>query len=674
MNEHSDDPVVPTNDHAAVRRMVEAVVASVEARTGLLWRCLFALAVVAAVWGLGWSAWRIGAEGVGVLGVTNDVPWGLDIVHFVFWIGLGHAGTLISAVLLLTGQHWRSPIARGAELMTLCAVVCAAIFPVVHVGRIWMAWMVSPLPEVSGVWPDLSSPLVWDVLAVSTYFSLSVLYWGMGLVPDCAVLRDRCSSPWRRRLYGVLSLGWNGSGRQWTVYERCSVLLAVVLTPLVVSVHSVVSFDFAVTQVHGWHETMFPPYFVAGAILSGMAMVQLILLTVRKLSPAAVGGHITPRVVGMTSRFVLGLSLVMAVMYFWEAGTALLSGGNAWGMMAARCGDPVFWMMAACNVVVPQLFWVKRWRRSPWVVVPVACCVLVGMWSERWLIVVRSLEHGLWKAMDSQYVPTSVDVAMAVGALGLFVAMYMGMMKVAPFFSLCEMRSHLQSGVKEPVGGGDVGAERAMVKNPGEVPEESGGGTFFAFGDEDGLLRAVKSVTAANGMHVVAVSAPYPCEAVRLDEAWHGGVTRRRRLSVWGVCGGGIGVAVVVGWLYVTQVLADPLVVQGRVQGWGMWPGYVPGIFEGMLLGAGLALVFGFLVEGGFLSRRRGMFGEVEEGVIRTEEGCDFVMQVPGCSRSLVTALLEAEGMSYTVLCRDAGEGEESAGGDRVDGREAEGR
>ncbi len=666
MNEHSDDHVASPNDHVAVRRMVETVVASVEARTGLLWKCLFVLAVVAAVWGLGWSAWRIGTEGVGVLGVTNDVPWGLDIVHFVFWIGLGHAGTLISSVLLLTGQHWRSPIARGAELMTLCAVVCAAIFPVVHVGRIWMAWMVSPLPDVSGVWPDLSSPLVWDVLAVSTYFSLSVLYWMMGLVPDCAVLRDRCSSPWRRKLYGVLSLGWSGSGRQWAVYERCSVLLAVVLTPLVVSVHSVVSFDFAATQVHGWHETMFPPYFVAGAILSGMAMVQLILLAVRRLSPPAVGVHISPRVVGMTSRFVLGLGLVMAVMYFWEVGAALLSGGDAWQMMGTRCGDTMFLVMLVCNVVAPQLYWVKRWRRSPWVVVPVACCVLLGMWSERWLIVVRSLEHGLMKAMDSLYVPTMVDVAMAVGALGLFVAMYMALTKVAPFFSLCEMRSHLKSGGKAVASSFDSASGAIVSKDSRQaaVMDE----VLLAFEDEEALLLAMDAVRAPGsadlvvqgnpgcGGDVAAVSAPYPCEALRQDEARRGGGLRARRLSVWGSCGGVAGMALVLGWLYVTQLLADPLVTQGRVQGWGMWPGYIPGIFEGALLGAGLALVLGFLVEGGFVFGHRS--GAVDEGVC-VEVGVEggFLMQVAGLALDEVAVRLRAVGVPYEILKIEKGGG-----------------
>lgn len=429
-------------------KMVQVVVSTVESPLRWSWWLLCVVSLALALWGLGWSSWRIATQGVGVLGVNNDVPWGLDIVHFVFWIGLGHAGTLISSVLLLTGQHWRSPIARGAELMTLCAVICAAVFPVVHVGRIWMMWMASPLPEVSGVWPNPASPLIWDVLAVGTYFTLSVLYWYIGLLPDLAVLRDRCRELWRKRLYGFLCLGWRGSGRQWGAYERASVLLAAILTPLVVSVHSVVSFDFAVTVQPGWHESIFPPYFVTGAILSGMAMVQLILLVVRKFQ-GGLGSYIGERILGMTGRFVLGLSLAMAVMYFWEHFTALLNGGDLALMAHARMdgdGKWAFWVMMIGNILLPQLFWWKRLRRNPRIVCLVALGVLAGMWSERWYIVVESMKSVYMNAVDVVYMPTVTDVAMGIGSLGLFVFLYMVLMRATPFFSLCEMRSHLGFG------------------------------------------------------------------------------------------------------------------------------------------------------------------------------------------------------------------------------------
>lgn len=418
------------------------VVGMAQARLSVGWVSVFLLSLLLALFGLGFSAWQIASDGVGVLGVSNNVPWGLDIVHFVFWIGLGHAGTLISSVLLLTGQHWRSPIARGAELMTLCAVVCAAVFPIVHVGRIWMVWMASPLPDVSGVWPDIGSPLMWDVLAVTTYFSLSAIYWYIGLLPDLALLRDRCCGAMRKRVYGLLSLGWFGSSRQWSVYERASLLMAAVLAPLVVSVHSVVSFDFSSTQIPGWHETIFPPYFVAGAIFSGMAMVQLILLVIRVLYAKGVGMLIDRRLLGMTSRFVLGLSWVMTLMYFWEHLIAFLNGGTGKELLMGRMQDEgwFFCVMVLGNVLLPQLYWVKRWRSSIPVVAVVAVAVLAGMWCERWLIVISSLQKGWRSVMDSVYVPSPVDWWMGAGSIGLFVALYMVLVRVTPFFSLCDMR------------------------------------------------------------------------------------------------------------------------------------------------------------------------------------------------------------------------------------------
>ena len=386
------------------------MLAEVRKPLGPVWWSVFLASALLAAWGIGWSSWRIAAEGVGVLGVNNNVVWGLDIVHFVFWIGLGHAGTLISAVLLLTRQSWRSPIARGAEQMTLCAVICAAVFPVVHVGRVWMAWMASPLPEVSGIWPDMASPLMWDVMAVSTYFLLSLLYWYIGLVPDFALLRDCCKGRLRRR-YGWLALGWQGTGRQWRAYEKASLLFAVILTPLVVSVHSVVSFDFSVTQVPGWHQSIFPPYFVGGAILD------------------------------LSSRFVLALSLVMGAMYLWEHLAASLNGGSPEPFPGRNPVNAVFLIvMVAGNVALPQLFWFRSLRTNRWVIAAVALGVLAGMWMERFWIVVNSLKASLLAANIGEYFPSVTDLAMMAGSVGLFMALYMALVRVAPFFSLCDVR------------------------------------------------------------------------------------------------------------------------------------------------------------------------------------------------------------------------------------------
>ena len=429
-------PSVPTADIP-----VEAMLAEVRKPLGPVWWSVFLASALLAAWGIGWSSWRIAAEGVGVLGVNNNVVWGLDIVHFVFWIGLGHAGTLISAVLLLTRQSWRSPIARGAEQMTLGAVIFAAVFPVGHVVLVWMAWMASPLPEVSGIWPDMASPLMWDVMAVSTYFLLSLLYWYIGLVPDFALLRDCCKGRLRRR-YGWLALGWQGTGRQWRAYEKASLLFAVILTPLVVSVHSVVSFDFSVTQVPGWHQSIFPPYFVGGAILSGMAMVQLILLGVRRLmAGSGVRRAVTPAILDLSSRFVLALSLVMGAMYLWEHLAAILNEGSPEPFPGRNPVNAVFLIvMVAGNVALPQLFWFRSLRTNCWVIAAVALGVLAGMWMERFWIVVNSLKASLLAANIGDYFPSVTDLAMMAGSVGLFMALYMALVRVAPFFSLCDVR------------------------------------------------------------------------------------------------------------------------------------------------------------------------------------------------------------------------------------------
>jgi molybdopterin-containing oxidoreductase family membrane subunit len=371
---------------------------------------------------------------VGVLGVNNQVPWGLDIVHFVFWIGIGHAGTLISAVLLLARQQWRHPIARGAELMTLCAVVCAAIYPLVHVGRIALAWLVNPFPDPTDVWLDPASPLIWDVLAVTTYFTLSVLYCYVGAIPDFAQMRDEGASTWKSKLSAILAMGWRGTVAQWVAHHRLCFLLALILTPLVVSVHSVVSLDFAVTQHHGWHETVFPPYFVAGAVLSGMAMVQILLCVVQKvLRPEGVES-LSTAIIDKTSRFVLAFSWIMFFMYLWEAMGNIGAGSEAWTLFAERFSSPSGVIMIVGNILLPQLYWLKPLRCSFLANILVALGVLVGMWAERWVIVVHSLNHALLGSDGPSYVPTVVDISMGVGSLALFMALFMMVTALVPFF------------------------------------------------------------------------------------------------------------------------------------------------------------------------------------------------------------------------------------------------
>lgn len=381
---------------------------------------------ILAVGGLLLSVFRLAGQGVGLLGVNNAVPWGWDIVQFVFWIGIGHAGTLISSVLLITNQGWRTPVARTAELMTLCAVVCAVVFPITHVGRMAMLWLMSPAPVSSGVWPDTGSPLSWDVLAVGSYFLLSLTYWLIGMAPDCAVMSHVCRKPFLKRLFSSLSFGWKGDRAQWQLYGKSSLNLAFVLTPLVVTVHSVVSFDFASTQRIGWHETFFPPFFVAGAILSGMAMVQL-------LTGCSKQREIF-RTQQVISRYVLGFSCLMAFFYALEILFAYMGSDSICILVKQRLQGEIgwFWLMIVGNVLLPQLYWVKRWRSNRLVMMTVSVGVLCGMWCERVLIVVGASLQSLIPGRTVTYEPTFVDLSMFAGSIGLFFALYLWISRLMP--------------------------------------------------------------------------------------------------------------------------------------------------------------------------------------------------------------------------------------------------
>lgn len=415
-------PITPIADAAKA----EEARRSMEGTTSLLRKCFLIACCLLATCGLFLSIFRLSGQGVGLLGVNNAVPWGWDIVQFVFWIGIGHAGTLISAVLLITKQGWRTPVARTAELMTLCAVVCAAVFPITHVGRMLMVWLMSPAPVSSSVWADAGSPLSWDVLAVGSYFLLSLMYWLIGMLPDCAVMSHVCRKPILKRLFSSLSLGWKGAYSQWKLYGETSLNLALVLTPLVVTVHSVVSFDFASTQRIGWHETFFPPFFVAGAILSGMAMVQLLTVFLNR--------HEIFGIQHVISRYVLGFSCLMAFFYGLEIAFASIEGGSSSALMEHRMHENgiLFGCMIAGNVLVPQLYWMKRNRSNRLVITLVSLGVLCGMWCERVLIVVGSSLQSSIPGRISEYEPTFVDISMFVGSIGLFFSLYVYISRFTP--------------------------------------------------------------------------------------------------------------------------------------------------------------------------------------------------------------------------------------------------
>jgi Ni/Fe-hydrogenase subunit HybB-like protein len=391
-------------------------------------------------------------KGVGIWGVTIPIGWGFAIVNFVWWIGIGHAGTLISAILLLLRQSWRNSINRFAEAMTLFAVASAGIFPLIHVGRPWLAYWLFPYPNTMRVWPQFRSPLVWDVFAVSTYATISLLFWFIGLIPDLATLRDRSEERWKKIIYGMLAMGWRGSARHWHRYETAYLLLAGLATPLVLSVHTVVSFDFAVGIVPGWHTTIFPPYFVAGAIYSGFAMVLMLAIPIRKFYNLE--DFITERHLQNSAKVMLATGLIVAYGYVVEAFMGWY-GGNRYDafLLWNRLHGPYsffYYMLLVCNILIPQVLWIPKLRTSPIWLFLISGVVLVGMWLERFIIVVVSLHRDFLTSSWGMYYPTRWDWMTYVGTIGLFLSAMFLFVRILPMISIFEMRTLLpEAEVKE---------------------------------------------------------------------------------------------------------------------------------------------------------------------------------------------------------------------------------
>ena len=392
------------------------------------------------------------AKGVGIWGVNQPVGWGFDIINFVWWIGIGHAGTLISAILLLLRQDWRTSINRFAEAMTLFAVACAGVYPIFHMGRPWLAYWLFPYPDTMGVWPQFKSPLVFDVFAVSTYASVSALFWYIGLVPDLATLRDRAQTRFGQIAFGIFALGWRGSARHWHHYETAYRLLAGLATPLVVSVHTIVSFDFALSVVPGWHSTVFPPYFVAGAIYAGFAMVLTLAIPIRaiyKLHDFITMRHLQNMAkVMLATGLVVGYGYGLEIFFGWYSGSATES-----YVIQNRFGGPyapTFWGLLLCNVVVPQFLWSRRVRQSPKALFVISLFVNVGMWLERFVIIVVSLHRDHMPSSWDMYVPTMWDWATYVGTIGLFFTLLFLFIRFLPLISIFEVRTLLpQAEVEE---------------------------------------------------------------------------------------------------------------------------------------------------------------------------------------------------------------------------------
>ncbi|MCB9917521.1 MAG: polysulfide reductase NrfD [Planctomycetes bacterium] len=432
------------NDYKTITDQICGVPEWSHSETPKAWYIAFTIAVsMLGMLGamIAWLFWM----GVGVWGNNNPAFWGWPIVNFVFWVGIGHAGTLISAILFLFRQKWRTSINRFAEAMTIFAVACAAIFPGIHVGRPWVAYWLFPIPNQMDMWPQFRSPLLWDVFAVSTYATVSLLFWYLGMIPDLATIRDRATTPVRRFLYGLFAMGWNGSNRQWHRFERAYLLLAALATPLVLSVHSVVSFDFAVAQLPGWHTTIFPPYFVAGAIFSGFAMVVSLAVPARQFF--GMKNLITMRHLEAMNKVILATSMMVGYAYLTELFIAWY-GGNPYERFAFLnrvMGNYswAYWSMFSCNVIFPQLFWFKKIRRSIPLMMIICVLVNVGMWFERFVITVTSLSRDFVPSSWGYFTPTLIDALTFIGSFGLFFTLFLLFCRWLPMVAVAEVKADM---------------------------------------------------------------------------------------------------------------------------------------------------------------------------------------------------------------------------------------
>jgi len=429
------------------RNITDDIIAPIEGKANRLWYILFTISVLGFMWGIGCLSYTIGV-GIGAWGSNNGVDWAWDITNFVWWIGIGHAGTLISAVLLLFRQKWRMAINRSAEAMTIFAVLCAAIFVTLHTGRPWLDYWLFPLPNQFGsLWPNFNSPLLWDVFAVSTYATVSIVFWYIGLIPDFAMVRDRVITPGAKKAYALLSFGWGGNVRHWSRFEEVSLVLAGLSTPLVFSVHSIVSFDFATSIVPGWHTTIFPPYFVSGAVFSGFAMVLTLMLIVRKVYKLE--AYITIKHVEYMNIVIIVTGSIVGVAYLTELFVAWYSGVE-WEQYAFlnRATGPMWWSYAAmmtCNVISPQLFWFKKLRTNLAFTFFLSIIVNIGMWFERFVIIVPTLCRTYLPSTWNTYSPSFIDVGIFVGTIGMFFTLFLLYSRTFPVIAQAELKSILKS-------------------------------------------------------------------------------------------------------------------------------------------------------------------------------------------------------------------------------------
>jgi len=586
----------------------EDIARPIEGRASRAWWIAFGITLLATLWGV-WAIWVTLRDGIGAWGLNKSVGWAWDITNFVWWIGIGHAGTLISAVLLLFRQQWRVAINRSAEAMTIFAVLQASIFPILHLGRPWLLHFNLPIPNQYGsLWDNFNSPLLWDVFAIATYFSVSLVFWWVGLLPDFAMLRDRALKPFQKKIYSLLSFGWSGRAKDWQRMEETMLLLAGIATPLVISVHTIVSFDFATSVVSGWHTTIFPPYFVAGAIFSGFAMVSLLLIILRKV--CKLEAYITLKHIELMNTVMLVAGSIVAVAYLTEFFMAMRShsefekyifinratGAYAWA----------FWTMIICNIVLPQLLWFKKLRRSITFSVCVALVVCVGMWFERFVIIVTSLHRGYLPSSWTMFSPTWVDIGIFVGTLGFFFLLFLLYARSFPMIAQAEVKG----------GRSQVSGDRKQGTDVRE--QESLNSYLLTLNSPEELLDKIKELKS-EGREIQEVYTPFYvhglAEALGLKRTRLGKAT-----FLYGLIGLFFGC-----WLtYFTMIKDWPMDIGGKPNAtfWQNLPAFVPVIFELVVYFAAHLLVISF-----FIRSRLYPFKKAENPIKKSSDD-KFVIQV----------------------------------------------
>jgi len=542
-------------------------------KLGSKWWISLALSVAGILIGL-WGFYKTLYDGIGTWGLTNYVAWGVAITNFVWWIGIAHAGTFISSILLLFRQRWRMSVNRSAETMTILAIMIAGIFPLIHLGRIFYVHYLLPIPTQSDLWVNFNSPLVWDVVAISTYLLVSLLFWYTGLIPDLALLAEKTNNRRKKKVYKWLSMGWWNTGKMWRLHHNMLYYMATLAAPLVISVHSVVSTDFAVTPIPGWHSTIFPPFFVVGAVYSGFAMTQILVIILRNVF--RLDAYIDNHIIENINKIIMLTGMLLLFAYANEFFSVSLSSNHFEIQLnnekLSGSFSLYFYLMIFCNCIIPQLLWWKGVRtKASWSVI-IAIAICAGMWLERYVIVINTLENGLLPVRQSTYYPSWVEVCLFIGSFSFFIFMFLLMIKFIPMIAINEMKSYKKHELYDKIVRTDSGAtyENANL--------------IAAFASEKDLVEAYEPIKTMFGINEII--APYHLEAEE---------SLKTRIPRNGLIGGIAGAILAFGFQYWVMVIKNPLVYGGKPL--LSFPSFIPVIFESTVLFAVLAMFVTFIIE-----------------------------------------------------------------------------